>query len=406
MSLEQLIKNVSLKLHLSDNEAFDKLNIIADVVKDEIFVKQRLEHYGFGSEIIEPILTELLKENLISKYFSYECQKLESIEYAVSLNEQCTFCGEILKDFQNNHIIRETYKLNSNFLELVKKAKDNQLKQYLFDDFYINLTKLKENSHRIIPFVGAGVSVPFKLPNWGQLLQGLEKGLIDENKIQYNKLIERGDYLRALTFLKRYSGYYKKESLIKKEIKDIIKKSYQKPPNNNLHNINDLLKLNSQFILTTNYDNIISDYLRNYLDDLVLPKNLQAIDDVQDLIDENQPRAIHLHGNVDEINSMIVTKEDYDELYGSEKIKHVLTSIMGNKKLLFIGFSFQDDYFKDLYEKITNHIGGGHFILVPNLHPFDAEELFDKNLIPIGIKVKKDKSDFVIAIRTILEQLY
>ena len=104
---------------------------------------------------------------------------------------------------------------------------------------------------------------------------------------------------------------------------------------------------------------------------------------------------------------MIVTKDDYDTLYEAEKIKHVLNGIISNKTLLFIGFSFKDEYFKDLYDKIFNFIKGEHFIIVPNLHPFDADELLKRNLIPIGVNVdKNEKHDFVKAIKTVLEELY
>lgn len=406
MSLEQLIHTVSIKLKLNEDEALDKLNKIVEIVKDEIFVKERVEHYGIESSIINIIITELLRNNFISKYYSYDCEKTDSIDFAVSLNEKCEYCGESLNE-SATHIITETFKLNSQLIELIGQKKNQKLQKYLIDDFKHNLERLKNSTHKLIPFLGAGVSIPFNLPSWGELLLELDKGISDGNKEKYRDLIKQGDYLRALTFLKIYSGFYKNEQLIKKDIKEIIKSKYHKEVNNNFHNIYDILKLDSQFILTTNYDNIVSDYLRDYRNEFIMPQILDTLDDLQDLLDDNSQKVIHLHGNAEIPNSMIVTKEDYDNLYQSEKIKHILNGIMSNKKMLFIGFSFKDKYFTDLYDTIFSQIGSEHFIIVPNLHPFDADDLLKKNLIPIGINVdKNDKHDFVKGIKIILEQLY
>lgn len=167
------------------------------------------------------------------------------------------------------------------------------------------------------------------------------------------------------------------------------------------------MKLDTQFIITTNYDNIVSDYLKDYRGEFVMPQNLDTLDDLQDLMEEDTQKVIHLHGNADMYNSMIVTEDDYNKLYREEKIKDVLNGIMSNKTLLFIGFSFKDQYFKDLYDKIYAQIKGEHFIIIENLHPFDAAELLKRNLIPIGINVdKEEENSFVKAIRTVLEELY
>ncbi|WP_260851703.1 SIR2 family protein [Bacillus pumilus] len=406
MSLTQLIHTVSIKVQLNEEDLLEKLKILAEVVKDEIFPKERLTHYNIDLSTIETILNELLRMGFASKYFTYDCEDTDSVDFAVNLNEKCAHCGQTLKNSEN-HLINESYKLNSIYLELIKDQKKENLKKYLIDDFRPNLEKLKSRTKKLIPFLGAGVSIPFRLPSWGDLLRELERGLSDTNREKYIDIINKGDYLRALSFLKLYSGLYKNESMIKKEIKNIIKRKYVKESNLSHHNIIDILKLDTQFILTTNYDNIVSDFLRDYRDEFIMPQILETLDDLQDLMDDNSQKVIHLHGNVEIPNSMIVTKDDYDKLYEANQIKYVLNGIMSNRTLLFIGFSFEDEYFKDLYDKIFTYIKGEHFIIVPNLHPFDAEELLRRHLIPIGINVNKnEKHDFVKGIKTVLEELY
>lgn len=409
MSLEQLIHTVSEKLNLPTEKGFEKITITGDTVRDELFRIQKLLNYGFNNEEIETILNELIRNNFASRYISYECEQYDMVGIAVSTSEPCEYCGDIIKD-SSSHLTDKVYKLNQDFLDLLKAHKQNEVDKYIIKDFKLNLDILVDASEQVIPFLGAGVSVPFGLPNWGGLLEHLEKGLTEENKDQYNHLISRGDFLRALSFLKTYSGYYKQEKNIKKEIKNIIDQNFQKKDDENLHNVLDILKLNSQFCITTNYDNALSIYLNEYINDFVMPLTIDQIEDVHDIF-EGKQNIIHLHGHINKSSSMIVTKEDYDSLYSDPKTTSILNSIMGNKKLLFIGFSFNDKYFKDLYKKITSKIGGEHFIIVPNLHSFDAEEYLEINLTPIGVNVKKDvdgkyiNQEFIKAIKVVLEQL-
>lgn len=64
MSLKQLIHTVSLKLKISEEQTIEKLNIIAEIVKNEIFYKERLTHYDIGDLTGNVIINELLREGI------------------------------------------------------------------------------------------------------------------------------------------------------------------------------------------------------------------------------------------------------------------------------------------------------------------------------------------------------
>lgn len=404
MSLEQLIHTVSKKINLSEELTLNKLNNIAEIVKDESFSLKKLKSYGFQEEEASKILDELSWQEYASTFYAYDCEQFDSMGTALALTEKCEYCGEILKE-SSSHIIKKMFRLNNCFLELIKERRKSELQKYVISDYMPNLQSLIDSSERIIPFLGAGISTPLGLPDWKELLLQLKRGLTEKDTEQYETLISRGDYLRALTFLNRYSGFFKDKRLIKREITNIIKSKYNKNLDDNLHNIRDILKLNSDFYITTNYDNALTDYR----DEFVMPLCIDEIEDTQELLNEKEHRVIHLHGHIDKPKSMIVDEDDYNTLYSDPRITSKLYSILGNRKLLFIGFSFNDRYFKDLYSKIIENIGEEHFIIVPNLHVFDAEEYFKMNLIPIGINVKKDKNgkylDYVKALKVVLEQL-
>lgn len=404
MSLEALIHSVSISLSKPEELIMKDLNLMIDLVKDEIFKKSSFKTLQLEDETINKILVESIKLSYVSKFIEYECLTSNSIDYAVTSEGRCNFCDDLISK-SNTHILDESFRFNASFLSIVSEYKSCELDKYLMTTYKHNLERLKGKCSNIIPFLGAGVSVPFNLPSWKNLLLELNKGLNSTDEDLYKRFVTSGDYMKALSFLKSYSTLYNNIDIMKKDIKQHLERKYNKSINFNEHNIVDILNLQPQIVLTTNYDNIISEQLIKLKNELALPKILSQLEDLQDLLFDRKTKVIHLHGNMEMPNTMIVTQEDYDALYLDEKIVHILNGIMSNKTLLFIGFSFDDKYFQNLYERIHSYIQGEHFIIVPNLHPFQARDLQEKKLIPIGINVKEDRSDYVKALKVVLEQL-
>lgn len=403
MSLAVLIHSVSKSLNISEDIILKDLNIMVDLVKDEVFKKNIFKTVQIEDNTVNRILIEGIKLAYVSKFLEYECLTEDSIDYAVVIEEECQYCGESISNVAT-HILDESFRFNNAFLKLVSEYKNSELDKYLMPAYTQNLERLKRKLN-IIPFLGAGVSIPFNLPSWKALLLEFKKGMNSSDESLYIRYLESGDYMKALTFLRRYSTLYNSEEILKKDIKEHLTSKYNKFVNSNEHNIVDILNLEPQIVLTTNYDNIISEQLVSQKNGFTIPKVLTQLEDLPDLLSDRKTKVIHLHGNMDMPNTMIVTSEDYEKLYSDDKINYILNGIMSHKTLLFIGFSFDDQYFKDLYKKIYNNIQGEHFIIAPNLHPFQAIELQEEKLIPIGINVKEDKSDYVKALRIILEQL-
>ncbi|MCM3154484.1 SIR2 family protein [Priestia aryabhattai] len=406
MSLETLIHTVGIKINTDKESTLNKLYNIEEIFRDESFSLQKLVSRDFEIDEITKVMNELVRQEFATSFYSYDCEKFDSVGNAVSLSEKCEFCGDTLNESSSSHTIKKMFKLNKLFIKLLSEQRKSELDKYIIKDYNLNLQSLIDNSGRLIPFLGAGTSVPLGLPNWKELLLDLDRGLKETDAKQYNLLINRGQFFRALKFLNQYSGVFKDKRVIKKEIARVINTRYKRNMNDKFHNINDILNLNSDFYITTNYDNAFTDYRNNF----VMPLNLNEIEDIQDLISENKQRVIHLHGNIEKQSSMIVDEDDYNNLYSERKINDILTAILGNRRLLFIGFSFNDQYFKDLYSNIIKNINGEHFIIVPNLHTFDADEYYEMNLIPIGVNVEEENgklstTDYVKAIKAVLCQL-
>ena len=114
------------------------------------------------------------------------------------------------------------------------------------------------------------------------------------------------------------------------------------------NNYKDVINLNLPLIITTNYDDNIDIAGRDRYSSILF----KDIEDIRSV--ENDNVIIHLHGYAKNIakSSMVVTKEDYEELYEDEKSMRKLQSLLGNKAILFIGYSLDDYYFMDELIKI------------------------------------------------------
>ena len=94
-----------------------------------------------------------------------------------------------------------------------------------------------------------------------------------------------------------------------KSVKQIIEEEFVEVEDNALHNYNDLASLDFPVFLTTNYDNLLFEYLHSkrfkvhYLKDTTLSSH-----EITSL--EKDKRIWHIHGNVDETGSIVLTENN------------------------------------------------------------------------------------------------
>ncbi|QWI73168.1 SIR2 family protein (plasmid) [Bacillus mycoides] len=386
MSLEHLIDIASKEFLLSQEYILNKLEILISVGKIQAFSKETLKGSGLVEKEISFFIEYLVSAELISKSYSYECQRHEEYEITDDFTSNCEFCEETIAD-SLTHIILELYELEEEFIKMVNMKQEEILKNYLQEEYMDNYTLLSEKIDKLVPFLGSGVSIPLGLPDWKGLIWGMKEKLSAKNDQDYfENLIHRGDFLGSLEMMLNYSTTLNTGDRIKAYISEKINADFKSNVDESQHNIRDIMNLTSDFVLTTNYDNALSVYRQEYS----TPSTIKDIEELQELFGKNQKKVIHFHGMVDKRSTMIVTRDDYEELYAYQKTKDLLNGIMAGKSLIFIGFSFQDEYFNDLYMKIRGSIGGEHFIIIPNLHPQENRLLSARGLRPIGIKVPKE----------------
>ena len=325
MLLNTLITTVNEKLDITEETLLEIIELIGG---EEDFTEEYLLSDGISKTHIDGLLDILNGYNLIETKYSYECGINEGeVEVVNSLNEKCVFCNNPIEGCEF-HIARKLYSANDVLLDEVHKREKKELKVILDNEYLANFEKLKSELDKIVPFLGSGISIPLGLPNWTGLISKMESGLTDPSDIeQFREYLDGGDIFNAIDILQKESLTYRSEEQIKSFIKDCINDNLKTMLDQKYHNINDILNLKSSFYITTNYDNALS----YYKVDFSSPYILDDIKVMQDLYSEQNQRIIHLHGNVDRKESMVVTEKDYKKLYENEKNKSILSGIMAPK---------------------------------------------------------------------------
>jgi len=86
-------------------------------------------------------------------------------------------------------------------------------------------------------------------------------------------------------------------------------------------------------------------------------------------------RVFKIHGSINNISSIVATKEDYKKCYEklkSQFIGNYLKVSLSTKLIVFVGYSFQDEDFKKLYWIIKEELG--------ELMPYYYIVILDKNI--------------------------
>ncbi|WP_232324422.1 SIR2 family NAD-dependent protein deacylase [Bacillus sp. 275] len=398
MSLDNLINNVHLNLSMSEEEAVALLTKISNTFKNNFFRKNQLKNI---QDDVEILFSTLKSSGYIDEYIQCDCG--EETEIYPLKTTHCDYCNQLLKN-TFVHEITDLFKLKNELSQELNLRNEEILKSVIDDHFLGIFYELKDTIDTIIPFLGAGTSLPLGLDNWPNLLRGMGGSLKQQDRDFFDKRINKGDYLGAIDVLKNNTLNLSTDEDIKKHIVRQIEAKYKSGLAENYHNIKDIINLEPAFFITTNYDSSLIDYKEGD----TYPYTLDQIEDAHELLNKGKQIVLHLHGHIRSPRSMIITKEDYEKLYKDDRIKSYLNAIMGTKNLLFIGFSFDDEYFKDIYDNSFKNLGGQHFIIQNNLHPDEARDMIKAGLRPISIKVEgtSDFNDnYVKALKIVLKNL-
>lgn len=234
---------------------------------------------------------------------------------------------------------------------------------------------------KLIPFVGAGVSKSVLrkngsrlYPDWKELLTLAADALDAEKKgndailVRALLNIDQPKYLDAAQHARTALG-----PIWFNFLKTNLNPSSDQLDEASLALPKAIWSLGSELIITTNYDRVL---------EWSSPKSRDCLDlDIESKAElaallrngPNQPTVWHLHGKISNVAELILTTDDYGRLYpqdGETRYRTALESLkhhLASKSLLFIGFSFDDQYFDTQFQYIREIFTGAtgpHFILL------------------------------------------
>lgn len=238
---------------------------------------------------------------------------------------------------------------------------------------------------RLIPFVGAGVSIAVRragggrsFPDWPALLEKAAERLECENR-------QQGSVVRAL--LKQSppdllrAAEYAKEGLASlwpgflREVFDVSRKDVDDA---SLELARAVWAVGSKLVITTNYDRVLRWACPEGERDDLQEWRVSAPAAVLEALRGSLDRATiwHLHGSITEPTQVIVSPDGYARLYPADnedraEQKHkdalqALRQLMTSNHLLFVGFSLSDEKFMKQLEWVNDTFegcGGPHYVL-------------------------------------------
>lgn len=191
--------------------------------------------------------------------------------------------------------------------------------------------------HNLVIFVGAGVSLDSGMPSWSKAVSQIADKLnispneIDSLKIPQYYFNARGknDYTQLVHQIFRYGTHLQTMPVHKK-----------------------IIDFNADVIITTNYDHLLEQAAEES------GEVLHVVSQDSELPYKRGKELIKMHGDFEHDN--FVLKEDDYLNYGQNfrLIKNYITSLAGNKTILFIGYSFSDPDLKQIFSWVKNVLQG------------------------------------------------
>jgi|GEM_PF-6466862 len=296
---------------------------------------------------------------------------------------------------------------SENLKQLFAFSKEN--KHYL--DAVIKLIK---DNHAVVPFVGAGLSVPI-YPTWPDFFSNVvsEATIRPSAKETIESLLARNNYEKAASVLKESVGDGGYTDCIKNTFSEdkITAGAVGDMAVSMLPHI-----FRNTTAITTNFDRLLKKVFENA--HCPFTETLTPYED-SDVVkgafhQGTEQYLLKLHGDYLHTDRITFTEERYDECYGKNldsPYVSFITETLSSKVLLFLGCSLDADRTTKLLEKIALHKKRTHYAIVEMPSDTFGDAFFDKakRLSDMGILCiwyPKGKHAYVnSALAYILEQV-
>ena len=253
--------------------------------------------------------------------------------------------------------------------------------------------QIRLSEHKVVPFVGAGVSVPVRdresgqalFPSWQELMEKAVQRLKtakrpnDAGFVSFGLKVDNPDFLAMAHHARKALGGPAWSEFLKEELDP----GFEAVQQDSLELARAVWALRSRLVITTNYDKVLR-WASPDKDDLEtwdIESKAEQAASLRSAV--RKPTVWHLHGRIENVAQLILATDDYRLLYPEDDAvqdsysaarktlrTHSLTSTF-----LFVGFSFAD---RQLVAEIDGQqglfagYGGPHYALV---HQDEAERI-------------------------------
>jgi len=207
--------------------------------------------------------------------------------------------------------------------------------------------KQAKEAGKLAVFVGAGFSMNFGTWSWEQLANGFIEKCYELKLFNARQRTNYHNYLKKMTLIDMITFCFKKmvESGLESEIVNLLADSCKTNPllNGKMAESYSELRRFGDYFLTTNYDLLFDPFFAS--DHIQYKSSILCSTGNEGLLTKDT--LYHIHGSIQELNSIILTHDQYLERYGNENYRAFLSKIMTKYTVLFIG-SGVEDYIRDI----------------------------------------------------------
>lgn len=204
-------------------------------------------------------------------------------------------------------------------------------------------------TRQIIPFVGAGFSIPSGAPSWKSIINNLIDTFITEEKRLFFKELLKN--LSETDLAEILDIFNPTEYELTKYIIDQLDS-----PRLSVSKYHSLL-IESAFdtIITTNWDKLLEICCHN---NCISCRTIYRDQDVPLYQPSQHTQIIKIHGTISDSSSLVFRKSDYKIFWERRPVLYsLLLSLAATKSLLFLGYGFGDPNIIQLLEKLKHSLG-------------------------------------------------
>ena len=251
---------------------------------------------------------------------------------------------------------------------------------------YPNQIITELNDNKLVIFAGAGVSMgkPTNLPDFDKLTDQIAEGSVLKRK--------KGEPCDEFMGRLEDSGIP-----VKEEVARLLSDSCIEP--NDLHEAIVNVFKHDVRIVTTNYDHMFEKVTDSDIKVFNAPA-LPLGNDVRGIV--------HIHGNTDDPQYMVVTDKDFGKAYlAYSYVSHFVKELFYSYTVVFIGYSYKDTIMRYLTRALSRDNKQKRYIITtdkksdwkklgitPIFYPKNAHRMMRESLEKLGIRVRRDLSDW------------